>query len=46
MPEVKDFVAALSRAVKVIKKPKILTDQAYCNKSLKRTQVYQIYNKN
>jgi hypothetical protein len=38
----KDFVAALARTIKVKNKTKILTDQAYGNKSLKRMQIFQI----
>jgi hypothetical protein len=38
----KDFVGALARAIKVKKKPKILTDQAYGKKSLKRMQIFHI----
>jgi hypothetical protein len=36
MPEVTGFVAALARAVKVMKLMKILIDQDHGNKSLKR----------
>jgi hypothetical protein len=36
MPEVTGFVAALARAVKVMKLMKVLIDQAHGNKSLKR----------
>jgi hypothetical protein len=38
----KDFVVALARAIKVKKKPKILTDHAYGKKSLKRMQIFHI----
>jgi hypothetical protein len=35
----KGFVAALARTIKVKKKGKILTDQAYGKKSLKRMHI-------
>jgi hypothetical protein len=41
---VKDFVPTFPRTRKSVKKIKILTDQAYGNKSLNRTQLYKIFN--
>jgi hypothetical protein len=42
MPEMKDFVAALAKAIRVRKEIKFLTGLAYGNKSLKRIQIFQI----
>jgi hypothetical protein len=38
---VRDFLVALAKAEKGIKEIKILIGQAYSNKSLKKTQIYQ-----
>jgi hypothetical protein len=40
---VTNFVAALAMAGKGMKEVKILTEQAYSNKSLKRAQIYQSF---
>jgi hypothetical protein len=42
MTEVRDLVAILALARKGTNEIKIPTDQVYSNKSLKRTQIYQI----
>jgi hypothetical protein len=42
MSEVRNFVAVLAMARKCMQETKILNEQAYSNKSLKKKQIYQI----
>jgi hypothetical protein len=46
MPEVKELVGALARAVKVMQEINILFDQVYGNKSYRRTQNLLNYERN